>query len=504
MEPQSGWPAAPSSGKVFHSRFCYGADFSRPNSTNCGVDGTDCLPFDNSSFAFVCPASCQSVHVLEPYAVGVQEVIYRSLVIGGPTSVGGAERNIYRGDSFLCGAALHAGVISESKGGCGIVSRIGEKSNYPSVHANGISSIDFPSNFPLSFTFASEDGAYTCTDLRWPLLSISVLFTSLLSIFTTSSAVFFGSTFVCVFFQVGLASDPPYFADFDNVVSIIFGRFLPAAFIGFVIYRYCVRHTLRDLNAPIEKTILWLGGCLVGALNKYTLDKIPLSRLTPHDLLQQPGAITALIIIVLLILIIALTQAWAFRIEGRMPRYLVVYALIIVLIVSLLMVPHMNLRIHHYISALILLPGTALQTRPSLLYQGILVDLFINGIARWCFDSILQTPSALLSDAQLGSLLPEITTPIIRNDSITFTFSKVAESFNGISALINDVERFRGFRAKDGDEFTWTRHRSGELEFFRLGYLKVGALSGTWWGDFTKVGTWEANGSWIHMEPGLS
>jgi hypothetical protein len=95
-------------------------------------------------------------------------------------------------------------------------------------------------------------------------------------------------------------------------------------------------------------------------------------------------------------------------------------------------VPHMNLRIHHYILALPLLPGTVLQTRPSLLCQGILVGRFINGVARWGFASIciLQTPSQLLEDVQLNTALPLIASPDIKADSITFTFTKLAEGFD--------------------------------------------------------------------------
>src|SRR5690349_8763191 len=122
-----------------------------------------------------------------------------------------------------------------------------------------------------------------------------------------------------MFFHVALVSDPPYYPDYVNVVSIAFRRFLPAAFVGYVIYKYCVWRTLSDLKAPIERTVLWLGGCWVGALNNVTFDRIPLSRLTPHDLSQQPGAIGALLSIIGVILIVAIGQAWCFRVEGRMP-----------------------------------------------------------------------------------------------------------------------------------------------------------------------------------------
>jgi hypothetical protein len=127
----------------------------------------------------------------------------------------------------------------------------------------------------------------------------------------------------------------------------------------------------------VEKTILWLGGCWLGALSNTTFHLIPIQRLIPHDL-KQPGAISALVFIIIFILAIALVQAWAFRIEGRLSRYLSFYAGIGASILLLLAIPGLKLRIHYDLLALSLLPGTSLQTQPSLLYQSLLVGLFVN------------------------------------------------------------------------------------------------------------------------------
>ncbi|KAJ9218163.1 hypothetical protein DTO166G4_29 [Paecilomyces variotii] len=483
-----------------------------PNSKSCGLNGDFCRPFDNSSFAFRCSAGCKSTMVLEPYAVGAQEINYQSLVIGGTPGDQPSQGGIYRGDSFICAAAMHAGIIDDRKGGCGVLHRAGQQTDFGSVKKHGISSISFPSHFPLSFYFGRESSATKsapkCTDERWPLFTISVISTCILSLFTTSPAVFYTSTFVIVWFQVALSSDPPFFQDYYEVVSLGLGRFLPAAFVGFAIYYFCVRHTLKDLTAQWEKTILWLSGCWVAALDNYTFDRLPISRLTPHDIKQQPGAIPVLIIIVAILVTAVITQALAFRKEGRLPRYLLLYGVMACGILAMVAVPQMNLRIHHYILGLLFLPGTAIQTRPSLLYQGLLVGLFINGVARWGFDSILQTPGALLADAQLGSILPNITAPVISYSAqeITFQFDNLAREADGISVIVNDVERFHGYKEADGgvESFTWTRQEQGLPEFFRFGYMKMNPLGGTLYQDFTKAGIWEANGSWVHMEPGPS
>ncbi|KAI9719542.1 MAG: hypothetical protein M1828_006171 [Chrysothrix sp. TS-e1954] len=468
----------------------------------CGLNGDDCRPFENSSFAFRCPGNCLRTHVLNPHAVGSGEVIYQPLVIGGARNADDTiGTGVYRGDSFICASAIHAGFISNAEGGCGVVSIVGEAADFPSTKQHGIESTAFDSNFPLAMKFEPGTRA-KCEDLRWPLLVISLIFTCILSIFTTHPGVFFWSIFSGIFFHVALVSDPPNLSNYYSLVSNALGRFLPAAFVGFVLYKYCVKRVLEGLEAQVEKTILWLGAFWVGALNNYTFDRIPIQRLTPHDLRQQSGAVPALIGVVLGILVIAIGQAWAIRVEGRMPRYLAVYGIFVLSLLMLVAVPHMNLRIHHYILALLLVPGTAMQNRPSLLWQGLLIGLFVNGIARWGFDSILQTPGELRGDAQLGSALPGITSPIISRDTISFDFSSnpPPDSFDGVSVLVNDVERYRGYSV-DGDlNFTW--HRSapeGDPEYFRFGYM-----AGTASGDYTKAGVWDAEGDWIDMPAGPS
>ncbi|KAK1147293.1 hypothetical protein N8T08_001370 [Aspergillus melleus] len=473
------------------------------NATNCGLNGDNCRPFENGAFAFRCPSSCAAAMVLEPYVIGPEEINYRSLVIGG-ASDDDAKPGVYRGDSAICPAAVHAGFVSDQKGGCGILRRTGEQSGFEPVEKNGISSVGFPSNFPLSFTFGSEDSDDgdlnpKCQDIRWSLFAFSLVVTTVLSLFITSPAAFYTAIYFIVYFQVALSSDPPYSPDYYEIVSTALGRLIPCAFGGWAMYYFCVRHTLKDLDAHWDKTVLWLGTCWVGALNTDTFDKIPISRLTPHDIEQQPGAIPALISIVGVLVLIVVAQAIAFRNEGRMPRMLALYGILVAGIVALLLVPNMNLRIHHYILSLLFIPGTTLQTRPSLLYQGLLVGFFINGIARWGFDSILQTPGALLDGAQLGSVLPEIGPPLVlTSQNIAFDLTGMKPEADGISVLVNDVERYHSFKADNGSVgvFNWTRHRTDEPEYFRFGYVNTKDLGGIWYEDFTRPVTWDADGRW--------
>jgi len=481
---------------------------------DCGINGDQCRPFSNTTFAFRCPANCARAQTYTPHAVGDQEVVYQNIVVGGPTNMSDPiSSSIYRGDSYICGAAIHAGFINDAEGGCGVLELIGEQQEFPAMKAHSISSTGFDSYFPQSFTF--KDGTQqVCKDLRWPVVVVSVIATFVLGIFTTSPAVFFWSIVVCLFFVTGLATDPPNLADYYSLISMATGRFLPAAFCMAIMYKYAVHRTLDNLTAQFEKSILWLGPAWVGALNNYTFDRIPIQRLTPHDLHAQPGAIPALIIIVLSIFCIALGQAWSFRVEGRMPKYLLLYTILVASLLFLLAIPKMNLRIHHYILALLFLPGTSFQNRPSLIYQGLLVGLFVNGIARWGFDSILQTPGEILKDVNIGSALPVIHAPMVAlNNQITFTLGPLPFTdsdeikYDGISVLVNDVERLRTYHDNDVKgrwqngtrEWTWNRHVEGLPEYFRFAYMQGSSAV-----DYTKAGTWFGNGSWVEMAEGAS
>lgn len=462
----------------------------------CGLNGIDCRPFNNHAFAFKCPANCASVQLLNPRNIGPEEVNYRPLVIGaGP----------YRGDSFICSAAIHSGIISNERGGCGRVSLQGNHDIFESTKAHGIESIAFDSYFPLSFSITTDDSFRCSSDPRSVLLPISLIFTTAFAIFSTSPLIFF-PIFVLIFAHVAFVSDPPT-ASFRNVtvlpdhISMFAKRMLPAFFIAVVMYKAIIKRTLSGLTAQYEKAIFWLGGFWIGALSNYTFDWIPISRLTAHDLQQQPGAKLALAVIIIILVAIVAGQAYYFWLEGRLLRHLGLYASFLLAILFCLAIPGVNLRIHHYILALLFLPGTNLQTRLSLLYQGILLGLFVNGIARWDFDSVLQTSDALRADAKMDSVVPDMIAPklstVAESLIATFTWPPPRNGMDGISMLVNDVERTRFFYedATDGAKYEWTRALSMSTnEYFRWAYLKDGRTL-----DYSKAAML-GNGTWIELK----
>ncbi|CAL5865812.1 uncharacterized protein PFLUO_LOCUS18 [Penicillium psychrofluorescens] len=529
----------------------------------CGLNGNNCRPFSSSTVAFRCPANCRDTKLLEPHIVGNQSYNYQGLVIGGP-QLDNPDPAIYRADSFVCQAAIHAGAISNSVGGCGVTRLEGAAHSYPSVKQNGIKSVGFPSTFPKSFSFLKLSSSQaTCpSDPRWPLLGVTIAAVGVLWLFCTSPPVLFFSTFFMVFCHTGLVADPPSYPFLTDLVSALLSRLLPASFVAYVLYKFCAAPLLQPITSPIyqlSKMFLYLPPVFFGALNNYTFARlIPLQRLTPKDIQEQPGAKLALALVIPTIIIIVLSQAWQIRQGGLMPRYLKIYCTMGLIILILLPLPGLRLRIHHYILAILLMPGTAFPTRPSLIYQGLLLGLFVNGVARWGFASIIETPAALgepLSSSDghnWWSTYPNITDASVKvslsdfgtsntyrgNGNISFALwehERMASlAVDGISVLLNDVERYRGYLDEDTQgEFIWHRHGHHGLElqhgsrlahrvsdgqqsvnpqsillndddsddepeglFFRFAFLR-----GSEAGMYGPAGVWESDGEWHSPSP---
>jgi hypothetical protein len=487
-----------------------GANLWNPGN-GCGLNGNGCRPFSSSHLAFRCPADCRGIKLYTPHTVGNQTLQYQGLVVGGPKANDPEFMPIYRGDSFICQAAIHAGVTTDAAGGCGVATLVGAHTDYEASSFHGIQSTSFPATFPRSFTFQklSDSQAKCPSDSRWPLFAVTAVALAILSLFTISPAVFFFSTFVITMFHVGLVSDPPNLSSFVEKLSLLLSRFLPAIFVAFILYRYCAVPLLTGLTAQLDKTVLYLGFCFIGALNNYTFAPlIPIQRLTFHDLKAQPGAPIALAIILTSVIAIVIGQIHYIRVSGNMPKYLRIYIAMCLGLLFLLVLPGLRLRIHHYILALLFMPGTAFKTRPSLIYQGLLLGLFINGVARWGFASIVETPASLGESggnsggggSWWGAKSPNVTA-VVAPDASNITLNWAAlptdKGVDGVSILINDVERWRGYIDEelywDQNEVTLKRRKreDQEPEFFRFAWM-----SGNDVGRYSKVCIWDENGIW--------
>ena len=292
-----------------------------------------------------------------------------------------------------------SGFISDSTGGCASVQLVGNFTNYLPVTASGLTSVGFPSVFPLSFRFSPSTSLTHCKDLRNPALAFNILVTCVLFLILRPKAIVLYWCLVCIgFWHIALFSQPQAT---PPPLDVAFGAFLPALFVCYGFWRVAIRFTLPVFaNAPFEAMIWYLAPYWTGVLTNLTMAQIPIDRLTAQDISQQPGGLVALIIIVLILLAIVINQIRVIRKTGYLPYYLGWHVMggLVILVLGLL--PGLQLRLHHYIISMALFPGTGFPTRPSAIYQGFLLGMFLNDVAGYGFDSILQTTA----DVRLKSL----------------------------------------------------------------------------------------------------
>lgn len=246
----------------------------------------------------------------------------------------------------------------------------------------------------MSFRFSSSNILTQCTDLRTPALAFNILVSCLLFLILRPTAITVWWCLVCIgFWHIALFSQPQAV---PPPLDVAFGAFLPTLFVCYAFWRVAVRFTLPVFtNAPFEAMIWYLAPYWTGVLTNLTMDQIPIDRLTAADIKQQPGGVTALIIIVLVLLVLVINQVRVIRKTGWLPYYLGWYILggLVTLVLALL--PGLEFRLHHYIISMVLFPGTGFPTRLSAIYQGFLLGMFLNDVAAFGFDPILQTAAAV-------------------------------------------------------------------------------------------------------------
>jgi hypothetical protein len=167
----------PLTSKNLHVRHFSCGEAFWPSTEACGKGGENCVPntsgvFPPETMGFSCPANCvrDAPRDGAPHLVGDQEVTRRPVVVGGP---------IYRGDSELCAAAVHAGVLEDAKGGCGVVKRMGQTNSFAGTDMYGVESLAVKTYFPLTFNFptTNEEVLGACPEINdrsWALPWVTV------------------------------------------------------------------------------------------------------------------------------------------------------------------------------------------------------------------------------------------------------------------------------------------------------------------------------------------
>lgn len=409
-------------------------------------------------YKFKCPANCwYEGRTFRQWQVGDKTIYREPYVVGGP--------DVYRGDSFICVAALHAGVISARTGGCGTLQWIGPHSEFPStLSADGkMSSMAFDTVYPVNFRFIREEcGQCRNKDIREWHIAVNVAFVFLIAYFATSPGYFLFSLVAIGYWTVVLASNPPWSEESvgneTEVFSLGLGRFLPCMLSTMYIYQFATRPLMTNMQAHLTRAVLFGTAFVMGILENYVFGRIPVDRLMIQDLRDQSGALIAFLIIVVIVGTIIISQAYMFWVSGKFQAYFPLYCAQALALMLFCAVPHETLRIHHYILALLLLPGTCLQTGPSVFYQGLLLGLYVSGVARWDFAPVLQSERQLSRGTDMPLPVdPFFLDPVVTSNSYILKWQGNPNAiYNGYSLTINDVERYRARATSDIGSFNLT------------------------------------------------
>lgn len=226
--------------------------------------------------------------------------------------------------------------------------------------------------------------------MRNDALALNIIVTCLLFVILRPKPIILFWCLVCIgFWHITLFSQP---RASPPAIDVGFATFLPALFVCYAFWRLAFRFTLPAFaKAPIEGALWYLGSFWVGVLANITFEKIPFSELTSHDIKQRAGSGAALAIIIVVVFICVVNQCRVARKTGWLTYYLGWYIAGGLVALVLAFLPGLQFVLHHYFAAMVLMPATAFPTRLSALYQGLLLGLFLNGVAAFGFASILET-----------------------------------------------------------------------------------------------------------------
>lgn len=315
------------------------------------------------------------------------------------------------------------------------------------------------------------------------------------------------------FWHVNLVSE---LRDNPPPVGEAVGDFGAYLFVCFVIWHAALRHVWPHFQSfPLEFGCSMLGLWWIGVLLDVVFADVPLQRLEVHDIQQQPGALSSLIVIVLVVVVLAINQVRVVRNAGVLPKFLTLYATAAVILGLCAAVPGEGLRLHHYVISLALLPGCAFPTWISQLCSAFLFGMFINGVARWGFDGLLQDVKTIQGDATGNSALPSFAMNATASSLIHWNPipPSLTGSWDSFALLVDDVLRYTGpktsynlsslldtFKKEPSDVIP----PSQVMQDLQSGvhYVRLAYSSGGTPGDFTETALAWMNGTFVPPPPG--
>jgi len=327
-----------------------------------------------------------------------------------------------RADSWVCAAGIHAGMVHPTWGGCVSLSALpfaSGSSDFESSTSNGITSASFLPSFPGAYASIrlARNG---CLDIHPIITTYNAICLFILTLLMNPPTwvlmhilVFLGYTQIV--FVSNPRSEPP---DWEYV----FGSFGPVIFAGYWAYKVAFKTSMEGFRKLPFELAFWQGtGYWIGVESAQIFGRLPISRLG-YDALDPAGVITLTVILVFVVIVVVI-QALTLRKVGLL-QYFILRSVLLPLRFQILLIGRYlplvpilivlanlgngyHLRLHHYIYALVGIPVLSLPNRVSLFLQAMLFGLFLDGVGRWGWASIIESTDSVCPTSPLLVLADE-------------------------------------------------------------------------------------------------
>jgi hypothetical protein len=478
-------------------------------SRGCGFNAQNCEPFGNQ-FVLKCPSKCAMKRAWTPIFVGKQGVQYTTFVVGD---------QVYRGDSWICQAALHQGIITDEQGGCVMVDMspsVGE--TFPSVTRNGITSFEVNATYPGVARLRKPSTSYACGDMTITAQVVFGLLLSLLPLLGPSRLHLFNAMTLWVFAFWGFLS-----ADVANAVTDIsemMSAFIPYLAVKYSLYKLFFEDFLPDPSQyPVEMTLLFFGGIWVGLYLDFLFEMLP--PLPPisfdQNMFRNPGGATVLIAVLVVIAVLAVYCLHMQRKQHQLLNIVAAYGSGFPLYFLFRTYFQLVFHLHHYISALLLLPPVMIKNRFCLFLVAVLFGWYAQGVIKWGFDSPFDTvEGARVRNGRMFGTQPigfTVNETSIRQGILTWSFPynntlnlmDLYPEFTGLSPkekptsyslFLNDIEVYRGKEARWN--FTDSRDVAIRYDVSKSYFARVAPVRGNIILDYGKILEFHmGNGSFV-------
>jgi hypothetical protein len=475
----------------------------------CGFNAQNCEPF-SKEFVVKCPSKCAMKRAWTPIFVGKQGVQYTSFVVGD---------QFYRGDSWICQAALHQGIITDDQGGCVMVEMSPSRGEtFPSSTKNGITSFEFNATYPGVVRLRKPASSFACGDMTIPAQVVFGLMLCILPLFGPSKLHLYNAMSLWVFAFWGFLS-----ADVSNAVTDIsemMSAFIPYLAVNYSLYKLFFEDFLPDPSQyPVEMTVLFFGGLWLGLYLDFLFEMLP--PLPPmsfdQNMFRNSGGATVLIAVLVFIAVLAIYYLYMQRKQHQLLNIVVSYGSGFPLYFLFRSYFQLVFHLHHYISALLLLPPVMIKNRFSLFLVPVLFGWYAQGVIKWGFDSPFDTvEGARVRNGRTFGTRPigfTVNDTTIRQGILTWSFpfnntmnlTDLYSESTGLSSrekptayslFLNDIEVYRGKEARWN--FTNSRDLGIAYDTSKSYFARVAPVIGSVVLDYGKILEFNmANGSFI-------